>query len=223
MNWRDIRILHEDNHLLAVVKPAGLLTQADRTGEEDLLSLMKAYLVETRGKPGNAFLGLVHRLDRPVGGVLVFAKTSKCASRLSEQIRARTVRKRYAAVVAGAPPPGEHRWVDYLAKDPQQNRVEVVSPEYAGAKRAELVLRAGPSRGPHTRVDIELITGRAHQIRVQCATRGVPLVGDRKYGGPPAPNREIALWSHAIDLTHPTLRTPVHLVAPPPNVAPWTP
>ena len=204
-------ILDEDNHLLVVDKPAGLLTQGDDTGEANLVDWARGDLKARYGKPGNVFVGLVHRLDRPVSGVVVLAKTSKAASRLSEQFREGTIAKVYQAVVEGSCPIDEGEWTDWLAKDERTNVVRVVAAGSAGAREARLAFRV-LARGAHaSTVELRPITGRGHQLRVQLASRGWPIVGDRKYGalsrlmaldgGP-----RIALHAREITFIHPTLR-----------------
>ncbi len=223
MNLPSHTILHEDNHLLVVVKPPGVPTQGDASGDDALNERLKDYLKKAHNKPGEAFLGIVHRLDRPVGGVMVFAKTSKAAGRLSEQIRARTVRKGYFAVVHGIPSPGRHTLVHHLRKDKRRNVVAVVSADEAGAKKAELSYARQAKADACSLVEIDLHTGRPHQIRVQMATIGHPLLGDRKYG--PQSGRAgsgPALWAHSLSFTHPTLRTPLTFTASPPaTISPW--
>lgn len=187
-------VLYEDNHLIAVWKPAGLLTQGDETGDPNLMDEVKAYLKETYQKPGNVFLGLLHRLDRPVQGVVLFAKTSKGASRLSEQIRNRTIKKIYHALVEGAPPEPAGTLVHHLAHDERTNTARVYDAEKEGSQRAELSYRTIEKHGDQTLLKIELHTGRHHQIRAQLARIGCPIVGDVKYGASkPLPNKSIAL------------------------------
>lgn len=195
-------VVHLDNHLLVVVKPAGLLAQADRTGDADLLTLGKAFLKEEFNRPGNVFLGLVHRLDRPVSGLMVLARTSKAAARLSAQFRERTVEKRYVALVEGRLS-GAQTFRDVLLKENEQVRVVEAGTE--GGKSAELHVTPRATHGGVTLVEIELGTGRAHQIRVQLASRGLPIVGDRRYGAKQAFRAgAIALHSHCLSLDHPT-------------------
>lgn len=199
---KQLHILYEDNHLLVVEKPVGLLSQADQTGDPDLLTLLKAYLKVTYNKPGNVFLGLVHRLDRMVGGLMVFAKTSKAASRLSLQIRERQFIKKYLAVVHGQIA-SSGTLTHYLYKNQRQNIVQVVSPDHPQGKLAELSFKRIATFQNLSLVDIDLKTGRAHQIRVQFAHSGHPLYGDRRYGkkqdeGP------IALYAYHLSFLHPT-------------------
>ena len=218
LNASSIPLLYEDNHLLVVVKPSGVPTQADRTGEPDMLTRLKADLKRRHEKPGNVFLGLVHRLDRPVGGVMVFAKTSKAASRLSAQIRARTFEKVYLAQVHGVPEPREGELVDFLLKDQRSNTVRVAAATEPGAKQARLAYRVEKAGGEVSLVRIELHTGRPHQVRVQMAAIGCPLVGDRKYGDASSnsPGEAIALWAYEIRFNHPTRGETVCFTVDPP-------
>ena len=169
-----IRILYEDNHLLVVEKPVNLPVQADSSGDEDLLSLLKAYLRSHYGKPGEAYLGLVHRLDRPVGGVMVFAKTSKAAQRLSAQFNTHEAKKRYTAIVSGRPDAQEHL-TDWLYKDETTFSSRVVPRGTDGAKEARLSYSLLGQAEKTALLDIELYTGRPHQIRVQLLHAGYPI------------------------------------------------
>lgn len=214
----DIPILFEDNHLLVVDKPAGLLSQEDHTGRPDLLNICKEYIKERYNKPGNVFLGLLHRLDRPVSGVMVFAKTSKAASRISEQIRSRRVKKTYLAVLDGDPPPNgvlEH----HLLKNHKTNITEVVPSPRKKSKPAKLSFNTIDRTEGMALVEINLETGRAHQIRVQFAEIGSPVHGDKRYGKPS--KSSIALHAHKFSLTHPTLKEEQDYVSPTPTGTPW--
>lgn len=197
-------ILYEDNHLLVVEKPVNVPVQADVTGDDDLLSMCRRYIKEAYNKPGEAFLALVHRLDRPVGGVMVFARTSKAAARLTAQFKGRTAKKRYAAVVVGCPP-AEKRLVDFLLKDERTHSSAVVPEGTDGAKRAELCYRKLAACGDRALLDIELFTGRPHQIRVQLAHDGFPILGDQRYNPAAKPGTQICLWAYALTIQHPTL------------------
>ena len=214
------QLLFEDNHLLVVEKPANLLSQADLSGNPDLLSLLKDWIKQRDQKPGQAFLGLVQRLDRPVGGVMVFAKTSKAASRLADQVRQRTLQKTYLDVVAGVIDPPEGTLTDWLQKDHHSNTVRVVESGVSQAKQAILHYERIAVHANKSLLRIQLETGRSHQIRVQLAHCGHPLLGDHKYGqarnlsGP-------ALWSHQLQLQHPTLRESRLFTSPPPKTKPW--
>jgi 23S rRNA pseudouridine1911/1915/1917 synthase len=214
----DIEILYEDNHLLAVNKPAGLLSQEDYTGNPDLLNLCKQYLKKMYNKPGNVFLGLLHRLDKPVSGVMLFAKTSKAASRLSKQIRDRSIKKKYLAIVEGNPPDQQYL-SHHLIKNKDKNVSFVVHKTHDKGKLAELAfIKLGSVNNVHL-LQITLITGRAHQIRVQLSSEGYPVWGDKKYGSTNQGN--IALHSAGLTFVHPTLKNEIKLYANPPGVHPW--
>lgn len=205
--------LYLDNHLLVVVKPAGMLSQEDRTGDLDLVTAAKAYLKARFDRPGNVFVGLVHRLDRPVSGVMVLARTSKAAARLSEQFRTRTVAKHYLALVEGTLA-GSGRRTDWLIK--ADEAVRVVPPGTPGAREATLSWSARWTDGRRSLVRVRLETGRAHQIRVQLAARGHPIVGDRRHGATSDWRRgAIALHAAALEVEHPTQRVPLRLAAAP--------
>ena len=214
----DFDVVYLDNHLLVVHKPAGLLVQEDRTGDSDLLTLGKAFLKEKYDKPGNVFLGLVHRLDRPVSGVMVLARTSKAASRLSDQFRRRAPDKRYLALVEGRLD-GQGRREDYLAKI--DRHVRIVKPDHPKGKRAELRWQALATErrkeGNVSLVEVELLTGRAHQVRVQLAALGHPILGDLRYGAEREfDGRNLALHSYRLEIEHPTKREPMAFAAMPP-------
>jgi len=210
-----LKVLYLDNHLLVVDKPAGVLAQADRTGDTDLLTIGKAYLKERFDKPGNVFLGLVHRLDRPASGVMVLARTSKAAARLSEQFRERTVEKRYLAIVEGRCT-GEGDCVDYLLKEDRRVRI-VARGGHPQAKLAKLHWQALAQGTGVSLVEVAMETGRAHQIRLQLANLGYPLVGDFRYGAKAElDGRNLALHCHELTATHPTLKERMTWTAPVP-------
>lgn len=214
----DIEILYEDNHLLAVNKPAGILSQEDHTGKPDLLSLCKEYLRRDYNKKGNVFLGLLHRLDQPVGGVMLFAKTSKAASRINEQIRNRTIKKIYLAIVEGSPPKnGLLR--DYLLKDPRTNTVSVVSSDTKNAQKAELIYQVTKKVNGLSLIKITLITGRPHQIRVQFSHLGYPILNDQKYSS--KHRGAIALFASELTFNHPTHKKEMTIGAMPASENPW--
>lgn len=223
MNTPEVEILYEDNHLLVVVKPANLPVQGDSSGDVDLLRLLKQDLKIRYQKPGNVFVGMVHRLDRPVGGVMVFAKTSKAAARLSEQIRNREFKKSYYAVTRGVPRPSSGCLTHYLRKDEGTNTVKVVAATLPGAKEAVLEYRVVAVAQGMSLVEVDLQTGRPHQIRVQLATLGTPLYGDQKYGAAEnRPGEQIALWSFRLGFGHPVRREMVQFEKQPPrNCHPW--
>ncbi len=207
-------ILYEDNHLLVALKRPMLLTQGDKTGDEDLLSLLKAYIKEKYQKPGEAYLGLVHRMDRPVGGLLAFARTSKAASRLSEQLRAGQIHREYVLVCEGETPE-RFTLKDYLKKDADTNTVTVL-PSYLKLQGREAVLHGQTIRhaAEKSLVAVRLETGRAHQIRAQMAGFGHPLMGDARYGRGKR-GELIALWGMRLALSHPvTGKAMVFICAP---------
>ncbi|MCX7708280.1 MAG: RNA pseudouridine synthase [Clostridia bacterium] len=217
-----VNIIYEDNHLLVVEKPVNIPSQEDETRDPDMLTILKSYIKEKYNKPGEVFLGLVHRLDRPVGGAMVFARTSKAASRLSEQIRSREFKKVYLAVVNGIPAKKQGRLQHYLYKDERTNTVRVVDADYPGAKEAILEYTTLESQEGLSLVRIQLHTGRPHQIRVQFANVGNPLFGDQKYGaGINRAGQQIALWSNRITLVHPTMKEERVFECQPPQSFPW--
>ena len=214
-----INILYEDNHVLCVVKPANLPVQADNTKDEDLLTLVKQYLKEKYNKPGNVYLGLVHRLDRPVGGAMILAKTSKAANRLSESIRVRAIDKVYYAILDGVPKKQSDTLVDYLTKDTKTNMVSVTNAKVG--KKSILHYQVLATKNGHTLVEIHLETGRPHQIRVQFASRNLPLVGDQRYNKN-AKKVQIALWAVSLTFPHPTTKDKITIHSDPPEIWPWT-
>lgn len=214
----DLPILFEDNHLLAIHKPKGVLSQEDHTGSADVVKLCKEYLKHAYDKPGNVYLGLLHRLDKPVSGVMILAKTSKAASRLSEQIRKRKVKKSYLVVVKGDAP--ENGYLSHhLLKDEKTNTVKTVSKNTKGAKEALLTFQKIANSDGLSLLKISLITGRAHQIRVQLAEHGYPIWGDRKYGTGYEP--DIALHAHELNFEHPTLKNAIIVTSNPDLTHPW--
>lgn len=220
--YKNVKIIYEDNHLLAAVKPQNMLSQADNTGDADILTVLKEYIKEKYNKPGNVYLGLVHRLDRPVGGVMIFARTSKAASRLSEQIRVRDFDKTYLAVVKGRFGQKSGTLENYLVKDEKTNIVSVSGADANGAKKALLDYEVLEEEGDLALVRIKLHTGRSHQIRVQFSANGHPLYGDRKYGDEKKEQGEhIALWSAGITCNHPVTKEEMKFSCDPPEEYPW--
>lgn len=219
-----LQILHEDNHILVVVKPQNVPTQADSSGDKDMLTLVKEYLKEKYGKPGNVYCGLVHRLDRPTGGVMVFAKTSKAAERLSEAIRGGTFDKRYYAVTVGKPRMSTDVLMDWLVKDKSTNNVRIASKNEEGAKYAELGYHVLASTPSVSLVDVKLATGRSHQIRVQLKNIGTPIFGDVRYGGDVlAKGHNLALWAYELKFVHPVTKVIMSFRACPPlDAVPWS-
>jgi 23S rRNA pseudouridine1911/1915/1917 synthase len=220
-----LQLLYEDNHCLAVAKPAPLLTQGVPPGIPTLEAMVKAYLKERYHKPGNVYLGIPHRLDRPVTGVILFARNTKAARRLAEQFQKRQVAKTYWAAVEGHVEPAEGAWEDWLLKLREESRAERVEPHTAGARQALLHYRR-LATGPDTSLlEIRPETGRMHQLRLQAAARGWPIRGDVLYGarlpfGPPAErprDRVIALHARSLTFLHPIRFEPITLIAPLPE------
>lgn len=211
-------ILYEDNHVIVAVKPQNMPSQADASQDMDFLTQLKHYVKDKYSKPGAVYLGLVHRLDRPAGGVMVFARTSKAAARLTAQIKDHSFEKRYYAVVSSPCPP-EGALKDYLFKDTRTNITRVVPADTAGAKYAELSSRIVERSGQYFLLEIALKTGRPHQIRVQLAHAGASIVGDVKYGG--AKNDRLCLWSYSLSFSHPTKKERMTFSCPPPDSFPW--
>jgi 23S rRNA pseudouridine1911/1915/1917 synthase len=218
MNPERLEVLYEDNHLLAVLKPVGLATMGLAANRTTLLTLAKKYVKERYRKPGNVYLGTISRLDVPVTGVVLFARTSKAARRLTDQFRNRTVEKTYWALVEGVVRPAAGQWGDWLAHDERHRRVRVVGPSQPGAKEARLAYRRIEVLDGNSWLEVDLETGRKHQIRVQAAERRHPILGDRKYGSHQRFPAGIALHSRRLVLTHPVGGDPVTLEAPVPGV-----
>lgn len=204
-----LEVLYEDNHLLAVMKQSGVLTMGDETGDTTMVDLARDYLKVKYNKPGNVFVGVVHRLDRPVSGVLLFARTSKAASRLSDQFRRGVVRKEYRAILDGIPTADSGELVDWLVKDRNNNIVSSVSKSTPGAKHSVLTYQVLDKRSGSSLVNIQPQTGRSHQIRVQFATRQCPIEGDAKYGSTKPGGGSILLHAQRLSLEHPTKKEPI--------------
>ncbi len=213
-------VLYEDNHCLAIAKPAGIPSTHYDGGEETIDRAVKCYLKDKYGKPGNVFLGIVHRLDKPTSGVLLFARTSKSAARLAEQFREGAVEKIYWAVIEGDMPQPAGTLEDWLRKapvagvsDPGHSRVEVVSPETPGAKRAVVHYHRKAGYDGLTLLELRPQTGRTHQLRVQLSRRSHPIVGDFKYGSETPFAAGIALHARRLTFLHPTLHEPITVTA----------
>ncbi len=222
ITYKDLNILYEDNHLLVVVKPANIPVQEDASGDVDMLNLLKQYLVDKYDKKGEAYLGLVHRLDRPTGGVMVFAKTSKAAARLSEAIREGEVEKKYLTVVHGVPRNKADKLICHLKKFPDSNTVKIVPALTEGAKYAELDYKLLQSKGAYSLLSVNLVTGRGHQIRVQMAGMGHPILGDMRYGNAERLKLPLSLWASELRFAHPVSGKQMTFRVYPPEVAPWT-
>ena len=217
------RILYEDNHLIVVNKLPSEIVQGDKTGDVCLLDDVKAYLKEKYNKPGNVFAGLVHRIDRPVSGAVVFAKTSKALSRMTVKVKDRDFQKTYLAIVQNCPPKEADVLEDYLVKNEKQNKSYVVPEGTKEAKLARLSYRVVGRSDRYYLLEVELFTGRHHQIRCQLAHIGCPIKGDLKYGYPRSnPDASICLHAYRVSFEHPVQKTPVEIVAPLPSGAPWS-
>ena len=217
-----MEVVYEDNHLLVVIKPQNMPSQKDETRDKDIHTLCKEYLKEKYNKPGEVYLGLLHRLDRPTGGLMMFAKTSKCAERLSKQIRDGEVQKDYVAVVVGKPKFSSDYLVNYLKKDEKTNTVKVVPSLETGAKKAEMTYKVLDQTDKLSLIKCELMTGRSHQIRVQMANIGNPVFGDVKYKGDIFKGWNLALWSYKLCFEHPISKQPMTFVCyPPEDEMPW--
>ena len=221
ITYKDLQIAFEDNHLLVVVKPADVPCQADESGDPDMLSLLKQYLVEKYNKPGEAWLGLVHRLDRPTGGVMVFAKTSKAAARLCEAIKNGEVEKKYFAILEGVPRYKADKLTCYLKKSPDTNTVKVVPQLTEGAKYAELDYKVLATKENVSLVTVNLVTGRGHQIRVQMQNMGNPIVGDKRYGTGKYPNAPLCLFAYELRFAHPISGKEMVFRVYPPEESAW--
>lgn len=214
-------ILYEDNHIIVVNKPQNVPTQSDLSGDTDMLTYVKEYIKEKYNKPGNVYVGLVHRLDRPTGGILVFAKTTKAASRLSEQIKNGTMQKTYLCVVEGTPQENRAELTNYLKKNAKQNKVQVVPAPVEGAKEAKLSYEVLSTVDKFSLLKVNLMTGRSHQIRVQLSNIKLPIYGDAKYGAHPKAN--LALYASVLKFEHPTTKQMLNFkVFPPVDKLPWS-
>lgn len=220
----ELNVIYEDNHIIVVEKPQNVLSQGDETGDASLLDMVKEYIKKTYNKPGNVYVGLIHRLDRPTGGVMVFAKTSKAASRLTEQLKNKEFSKKYLAVVVGSPKYKASRLEHFLKKDESLNKVRVCSRGVEGAKQAILEYKTICTKDKVSLVDVKILTGRSHQIRVQMSEIGTPVFGDVKYGGDTlAKGHNLALWAYELSFTHPTTRKKMTFnYMPPTTLVPWT-
>jgi len=216
------QILYQDNHLIIVNKLPSQIVQGDKTGDEPLSEILKKYIKEKYHKPGEVFLGVVHRLDRPVSGVVLFARTSKALSRLNEMLKERTIKKIYWAVVKNQPPEKTGHLIHYLFRDEKKNKSFIVSENRKDAKKAELIYHLLKSSDNYHLLEIELLTGRHHQIRAQLAHIGCPVKGDLKYGFPRTnPDASIHLHSRRIKFLHPVKKEQLAIEAPPPDDPLW--
>ena len=219
----DTVILYEDNHIIVALKPQNIPSQEDESKDKDMLTILKEYIKETYHKPGNVYLGLVHRLDRPTGGVMVFAKSSKAAGRLSEQMRSGDFEKKYLTVLSSCPKEKKAVLTNYLKKNAVNNMVYISSAAVDGAKMAQLDYTVLCEQGDLALTEVRLHTGRSHQIRVQMNAIGCPVYGDMRYGGDKAKKGYLALWAYYLAFTHPvTGERMVFKVQPPKENNPWS-
>ena len=215
-------ILHEDNHIIVVMKPQNLASCPDESGDDNLLDRIREYVKTTYDKPGNVYIGLVHRLDRPTGGVMVFAKTSKAAGRLGEQMKTGDFEKKYLAVLNGTPNPESGTLVNYLKKNTVNNMVYLCTQATDGAKMASLEYRILQKDERLSLAEVRLHTGRSHQIRVQMAGIAHPVYGDMRYGGERAQKGKLALWAYSLTFTHPVTKERMKFICEPPeDEMPW--
>lgn len=215
-------ILFEDNHLLVIEKPVGILSQADYTKDPNLVDLLKEYLKHKYQKPGNVYLGLVQRLDRPVGGVMVFAKTSKAATRLQERMKSGEIHKKYIAVTTAQPMEDEGSLVHYLTKDEDKNKTKVYDEPRKDAKKCSLDYKVLANLNGNCLLNIDLLSGRSHQIRAQLAHISCPICGDMKYGKKKGKDEhDIALYSYKLSLVHPVTNEEMTWVCYPKNEGYW--
>lgn len=219
---QQLKVIYEDNHIIVVEKPVNIPSQGDKTGDIDMLTLIKQYIKEKYQKPGNVYLGLVHRLDRPVGGVMVFAKTSKAAARLSNQVREKDFQKTYLVVVNGKMEKDSGNLQDYLLKNEKSNISKVVKEGTKNSKLASLdyeVLKYDEEINLSV-LKIYLHTGRHHQIRVQLSSRNHSIYGDQKYGGR-GHGKQIALWAYKLKLYHPITNELMEFHSIPEQIGSW--
>ncbi len=219
----ELIILYEDNHIIVVLKPQNVPTCEDESKDKDMLTYIKEYIRDKYGKQGNVYLGLVHRLDRPTGGVMVFAKSSKAAARLSEQMKNGDFEKKYLAVLTDTPREERAVLKNYLKKNPINNMVYLATATTTGAKYAELDYKILETHKNLALAEVRLHTGRSHQIRVQMSSIGCPVFGDMRYGGEKAVKGNLALWAYSLAFSHPvTKERLVFKIQPPKEVVPWT-
>ncbi|MBO4612388.1 MAG: RNA pseudouridine synthase [Bacteroidaceae bacterium] len=215
-------VIYEDNHIIIVSKRVGEIVQGDKTGDTPLSETVKSYIKERYHKPGDVFLGVVHRLDRPVSGIVLYARTSKALSRLSEMFRTRAVRKTYWAIVANQPPQKEGTLIHWLTRNEKSNTARAYDREVPGSKQAILDYRLIAHSDRYYLLEVDLHTGRHHQIRCQLAKMGCPIKGDLKYGAPRSnPDGGISLHARRIQFEHPVSHQQIDVTAPVPNDRLW--
>ena len=217
-----MKVLYEDNHIIVINKAAGEIVQGDKTGDESLCDTMKAYIKEKYAKPGNVFIGLPHRLDRPVSGIVVFAKTSKALERLNRMFSEGSVKKIYWALTKGIPVPAEAELESWILRNEKMNKSFSYPKEVKGAKRALLHYRLAAASQNYNLIEVELKTGRHHQIRCQLSSIGCPIKGDLKYGAQRSnPDGSISLHARYIEFIHPVSKELIAITAPLPNDRLW--
>lgn len=217
-----MQVIYEDNHIIVISKRSGEIVQGDKSGDRPLTEDVKAYLKEKYAKPGLVFLGVVHRLDRPVSGLVVFARTSKALSRLNEMFRNGSIHKTYWALVQTPPPAEEGELIHWLTRNERQNKSYAYRNEVPGSKKAVLRYRVIGQTDRYTLLEIQLLTGRHHQIRCQLAAMGCPIRGDLKYGAPRSnPDGSISLLARSIEFVHPVSKEIIRLEAPLPEDSLW--
>ena len=217
-----MQVLYEDNHIIIVYKQSGEIVQGDKTGDKPLSDTIKECIKQKYAKPGNVFLGVVHRLDRPVSGIVVFAKTSKALSRLNNMFRNGEVRKTYWAMVQTAPNMPEATLTNWLVRNEKQNKSYVYNNEMPNAKQAILKYKTMGQTEHYTFLEVNLLTGRHHQIRCQLAAMGCPIKGDLKYGARRSnPDGSISLLSHKVEFIHPVSKQKIVVVSPLPTEKVW--
>ena len=217
-----LQILYEDNHIIVVLKPQMIACCPDESKDENVLDMVKQYIKVRYHKPGNVYVGLVHRLDRPTGGVMVYAKTSKAAARLTEGLQSGDFEKKYLTVLCGAPETQRGTLCHYLRKNTVNNMVYICTPSEDGAKYAELDYRVVEDKSKYSLVEVRLHTGRTHQIRVQMAGISHPVYGDMRYGGALAQKGKLALWAYSLSFLHPITKERLKFMAYPPETeVPW--
>ena len=217
-----MNVLYEDNHIIVVNKASGEIVQGDKTGDTPLVETVRAYIKEKYNKPGNVFCGLTHRLDRPVSGVVIFAKTSKALERINNMLKEHEIKKTYWAIVKNPPKQGEGTLVNYLVRNEKQNKSYAYTTEKPNSKRAELNYKVIGKSDRYTLLEVNLITGRHHQIRCQLASMGCPIKGDLKYGFDRSnPDGSISLHARSVEFTHPVSKEIIHVEAPTPQDTLW--